>query len=134
MIVCATVVRDKRVLLVRHSSERKPDYGYWLLPAGKVKKGEDPEEALRREMGEELGLGIRILRKLVEHTDPYTGDRLTNFLCLPKDPKIQVSSELAEARWFDLNEVKNLSDIHPDLKKFLIDGLKQSFFEATKKV
>lgn len=127
MIVCATIVRDERVLLVRHSSEQKPDYGYWLLPAGRVERGEDLEEALRREMGEELGLSIRIVRKLVEHADPYTGDRLTNFLCVPQESRIEVSSELAEARWFDLNEVKNLSDIHPDLKQFLIDGLEHSF-------
>jgi 8-oxo-dGTP pyrophosphatase MutT (NUDIX family) len=114
-------------LLVRHSSEQKPDYGHWLLPAGKLERGEDLEEALRREMGEELGLSIRIVRKLIEHVDPYTGDRLTNFLCVPKESKIEVSSELAEARWFDLNEVKNLSDIHPDLKQFLIDSLEHSF-------
>src|SRR5437588_13105692 len=42
------------VLLVRHT------YGHrgWDLPGGSMKRGESPESAARREIGEELGLGI----------------------------------------------------------------------------
>ena len=127
MIVCATIVEEGNVLLVRHSSEQKADYGDWLLPAGRVESGEALEEALRREVMEELGLAIRIVGKLVEHVDPYTGDKLTNFLCTPLTLETEVSSELSEARWFNLNEIKDLTNIHHGLKQFLIDGLDSQF-------
>jgi len=127
LIVCATIVGDGKVLLVRHSSEQKPDYSDWLLPAGKAVGGEHLEEALKREVREEVGLTIQIVSKLVEHTDPYTGDRLTNFLCTPLTSRVDISSELSEARWFSQNEIKDLTNIHPGLKQLLVGGLDFGF-------
>lgn len=130
LIVCATTVNNNKVLLVRHASVENPDYGDWLLPAGRVEPGEGLERALKREMMEETGLRIRVVRKLVEHIDPYTGERLFNFLCIPLTSGVEISSELMEARWFDLNEIHRLENIHPGLKKFLIDGFKAGSFKA----
>lgn len=128
MIVCATIVEDERVLLVRHSSKQKPDYGDWLLPAGRVKSGESLEEALERELMEETRLKVRIVKKLTEHIDPYTGDYIANFLCLPLTSKVELSPELEEGRWFACEEIKRLKNINQGLKKFLIEGLKTGLF------
>ena len=48
---CALVVRDNRVLLVRHSYVRG-----WLLPGGGVGRAEPPTDAILRELKEEIGL------------------------------------------------------------------------------
>jgi ADP-ribose pyrophosphatase YjhB (NUDIX family) len=48
---CALIVRDGKVLLVRHSY-----VAGWLLPGGGVRRGEPAEEAVLREMREEIGL------------------------------------------------------------------------------
>jgi len=121
-------VKDKRVLLVRHAGVEKPDYGDWLLPAGSVEHGEDLETALKREMREETGLRIKVVRKLAEHIDPYTKDKLINFLCIPLTSRIETSSELKETKWFDADEVQRTENIHPGLKQFLIDGLRADSF------
>jgi len=89
-----------------------------------VKPGEGFEEALKREMMEETGLRIKVVRKLTAIIDPYTRDKLINFLCTPLTSSIKISSELKETKWFDLNEIQRLENIHPGLKQFLIDGFK----------
>lgn len=126
LIVCATIVREGKVLLVRHSCERKPDYGDWLLPAGSVEPGESLEDALKREVREELCLGVEIVKKLVEHVDPYTGDRLVNFLCATQTSKTEISDELAEVGWFNLHEIRGLKTIHPGLKEGLTKLLREA--------
>lgn len=48
---CALIERDGKVLLVRHSY-----VAGWLLPGGGVARGESAEQAVIREMKEEIGL------------------------------------------------------------------------------
>ena len=129
LIVCATIVKNDKALLVKHSSDKKPDYGHWVLPAGRVETGEGLEEALKRETKEELGISIKIVRKLIEHVDPYTGDKLINYLCTSPMSEIEISSELAEAKWFNLNEIQKIENIHSSLRQFLIEGLESNSFQ-----
>lgn len=57
------ILDDKgRYLLLRRSSKSKNNPGRWDLPGGKVDPGEDFEEALRREVYEETGLIIQLIR------------------------------------------------------------------------
>ena len=53
MRVAVLVRWQDRVLLCR---QEKDGHGYWLLPGGGVDGGETLTEALRRELGEELGI------------------------------------------------------------------------------
>ena len=57
MIVVAAglVVRDGRVLISRRPEGRHQG-GKWEFPGGKLEVGESPEEALVRELREELGI------------------------------------------------------------------------------
>ena len=54
---CALIDRDGRVLLTRRP-EGKPMAGLWEFPGGKLHPGETPEEAVIRELREELGIDI----------------------------------------------------------------------------
>jgi 8-oxo-dGTP diphosphatase len=56
---CALVDADGRVLLSQRP-EGKPLAGLWEFPGGKVDPGETPEQALVRELKEELGIDKKI--------------------------------------------------------------------------
>jgi 8-oxo-dGTP pyrophosphatase MutT (NUDIX family) len=61
------LVRDGRVLLVRHTYER-----WWYLPGGGVKRGESFAEAAQREVAEETGLrvdGLRVLHAYLSEAE-----------------------------------------------------------------
>ena len=70
---CALLDREGAVLLAQRPPGR-PLAGLWEFPGGKVEAGEQPEEALIRELREELGLEIakEDLTPLTFASHPYT--------------------------------------------------------------
>ncbi len=70
LVVCALIERDGRVLMAQRPAHKHLG-GKWEFPGGKIEPGETPEAALHRELGEELGVTIDILRPLAPHTHAY---------------------------------------------------------------
>jgi 8-oxo-dGTP diphosphatase len=57
VVACALVDIDGRVLIVQRPPG-KPMAGLWEFPGGKVEKGERPEQALIRELKEEISIDV----------------------------------------------------------------------------
>ncbi len=57
IVAAALIDADGRVLL-QQRPEGKSLAGLWEFPGGKIEPGETPEEALVRELDEELGIGV----------------------------------------------------------------------------
>jgi len=57
---CVAIIFNKQNKLLITQRAMNPLKGYWDLPSGFVKKGENAEEALKRELKEELGIEISI--------------------------------------------------------------------------
>lgn len=55
----AAIIRGGEVLAARRTAPPEAA-GRWEFPGGKVEAGESPEDALVREIDEELGCGIRV--------------------------------------------------------------------------
>ena len=101
--------------------ERRVDSDTWGLVGGGCKKWETPEQAMAREVYEELGIRIpkERFQKLKVYGEP---GRIAAFkdgsvwrmvivvykLELDTQPVIRISSESKEARFFTKEEVKNL--------------------------
>lgn len=74
VLVVAAVIRKsedpERVLVVRRGPEQS-GAGFWEFPGGKVEAGEMPEQALVREIAEELALDIRVQELIGEEDFAY---------------------------------------------------------------
>jgi ADP-ribose pyrophosphatase YjhB (NUDIX family) len=90
----------ERVLLVRHT------YGPpgWGLPGGILRRGEDPVATARRELLEELGVGVGELRALGQVEVEIDGrhDLVHCFQAEVRSPALAPDgAEIEEARWYE---------------------------------
>ncbi len=74
------LVREDKVLLVKHSYQRSPS---WFLVGGGVKRGETIDQAARREAAEEVGAQLGKLELFGVYTNFVEGksDHIVVFLC-----------------------------------------------------
>jgi 8-oxo-dGTP pyrophosphatase MutT (NUDIX family) len=89
---------DGRLLLVKHTYDR-----YWYLPGGAMKRGEEPEAALRREAKEEIGIAeLAIEKKLGTYVSTREGkrDTITVFVARAAAMGKRQRLEIAAAEWF----------------------------------
>ncbi len=106
-VVAAFIKRGSQILLARRP-EGKLRGGLWEFPGGKLEEGEVPEEALKRELAEELGVSAEIgpLLGEVVYTYPEVTIRLlcyeTKILGEPRPLEGQTLS------WFSPEEIASL--------------------------
>lgn len=103
-----------RVLLVRRS-----DTGRWTLPAGIVEPGEQPADAIAREVLEETRVRVRPAQLTLLSVDPEqsypNGDRCQyvsmTFACQYLDGTAQVGDEEStDVAWFALSDLPPLTE------------------------
>ena len=81
-VAIGIVVSGGRFLICRRRSSDSFG-GYWEFPGGKVEPGETPADCARREVREELDIGVTPVQalELIEHDYPKTRVRLHPFIC-----------------------------------------------------
>jgi 8-oxo-dGTP diphosphatase len=112
LVVGAAILRDGRVLACRRTSPPEAA-GRWELPGGKVEDGETPDQALVREVREELGCGVAVERWL--DVEAPIGERhvLRAALCSLVDGE-PVPAEHDAVRWLTVDELDDVDWLDPD--------------------
>ena len=113
VIARAVVLREGAVLLVQEIAQ-----GYWFFPGGHVEAGETPEEALVRELREELDVTASVENSLGEVENRWLHDgvehhEVNHVFVTTIDAADPVSQEphLA-AGWIDVDQL-DVTDVRP---------------------
>ena len=124
---------EKQILLIKRLTP--PFIGYWALPGGRAEPGEPIEQTAIREVKEETGIKIKIVRKVGEyHEFGEEGGQEYDyypacFLSEPMEGQVtEQESEVSEIQLFKINEIpKVMAFVHA---KMIEDFINQE--ESTK--
>jgi 8-oxo-dGTP diphosphatase len=128
-IVKAAIFQDGKLLIVQRAKNEKVAGGTWECPGGKVEFGEDLETALIREVKEETGLNIDVIRILyasVYNSDPKKQFIILTYLSSCDDHTVTLSNEHMNFQWVGKDQVKSLlaPNIIRDFENNMVFSLK----------
>lgn len=109
IVTAGLILRDGKILVTQRR-EGSSHGLLWEFPGGKMEKGEEPRQALRRELKEELGIEVKVGRifDVVFSPDPIRPLLLLAFWCfLEKGPPKPIGCK--DLQWVSLQELKGLS-------------------------
>jgi 8-oxo-dGTP diphosphatase len=111
-----------KILLLKRAETADYLPGIWEDMGGRIKQFEEPEEALRREVREETGLEIEILKPLAVFHD-YRGERtaenellIITYWCTARSDQVILSEEHSAFQWIFPAEALELAE-HPGVKR-----------------
>ncbi len=115
--VVAAIIRDAngRVLCTQRGYGEWKDW--WEFPGGKLEAGETPEEALKREIREELSTEIRVDEFLCTVDYDYPTFHLTMhcYLCSLLTGALHLNEHKA-ARWLEISELGSVKWLSADVE------------------
>jgi 8-oxo-dGTP diphosphatase len=120
-VTAGVILRDDAFLVTRRLRGAHLE-GYWEFPGGKCEPGETHHDCLRREIQEELGVEVRVGRKILQvaHNYPERTVELHFFDCeLLGDPIPMLGQEM---RWVERDRLGSLQ--FPAADAELIETLK----------
>ena len=110
---------ELKVLLIQRALD--PFKGKWALPGGFVREDETLDDAVRRELLEETGLGDVFLEQLYTfgalNRDPRERVVSVAYYALVKlsDHNAKAATDAANAQWFPVSQVPQLAFDHADI-------------------
>lgn len=121
-VVAAVIKRENRVFTTaRGYGEFK---GGWEFPGGKIEPGESPEDALKREIFEELNsvIDVGALINVIEYDYPNFHLSMRCYWCNLIEGDLELK-EAQESKWVDKKEIDSLNWLPAD--KTILSIIKQ---------
>jgi len=101
------ILKEDKVLLVKRAIP--PFMRSWVLPGGHVNYGETVEEAIKREMKEEVGVEVKIKKLIGVYSNPERDPRYHSaavvFLLEKPDKEVRLNYEGLEYKYFSFENL-----------------------------
>lgn len=120
-VVAAIIKKEDKIFVTRRGYGEFIDM--WEFPGGKLEEGESKEEALKREIKEELELHIENLKYLttVDYDYPNFHLKMDCFICEIAGGKLALNAH-NDAKWITFDELDNQKWVPADV--LVVDTLK----------
>ena len=114
-LVTAALLQDGNRFLVTRRPPRSRHAGLWEFPGGKLEPHESPEDALVRELQEDLGIEVRVdeVFDVLYHRYPSGAILLLVYRCTWLSGRLQHLG-VAEHRWATPEEMEQLALLPAD--------------------
>jgi 8-oxo-dGTP diphosphatase len=125
-VVAAIIRRGNKILIAQRKKDSKLEPNRWEFPGGKLEFGEHPEEALKREIMEELNIRIKIrkLHTVLSHVYDFHGKNLhiilLVFLADYASGELK-NLDVQDSRWITRKQLRDFDFVSGD--KPLIESL-----------
>jgi 8-oxo-dGTP diphosphatase len=116
IVTCAIIIKNNKILVTQRSETMLLPLK-WEFPGGKVEEGEPHEDSLIREIKEELGLDIQIMKDLPSNTHQYAANlvvKLIPFICQIVGGTLELA-EHKQALWLKKDQLRNLDWAEADI-------------------
>lgn len=122
-VVCAVIRKDDKIFATQRGYGEFKDG--WEFPGGKIESGETPQQALKREIHEELDTEINVGDQIetVEYDYPEFHLSMQCFWCNVLSGKLTLL-EAEDARWLTKDTIESVGWLPAD--KELVQKIKES--------
>lgn len=123
-VAAAIILKNSQVLIARRPADKHKG-GYWEFPGGKIESSETAEQALIREIAEEVNIQIESaeLFEEIRYTYPEKVVHLLFFACQNFTGEAQ-GMEGQEVRWVEKSELAQYQ--FPEANQPIVDKLLNS--------
>jgi len=116
LVSAGIIYRDGKVLIGQRRRGDRHAYK-WEFPGGKVEHGETPQDALVRELSEELQISATVGSELARYEHDYSSGSRVHllFFAIPAfsgEPKARVFEQIC---WIDLHSLPSIDFLDGDL-------------------
>lgn len=126
-VVAGLIKVGSKFLIAKRTYGDAPAIGKWEFPGGKIEPSETDEEAIKREILEELGIEVNPQDYLCDYVQVYPNRtiHLKLYFCVSTTSDVVINSEHTEYALVDFKEIDNY-DLAP-ADQALYDAIKNNF-------